>query len=138
MVVKSQIASSVVRLLRQFDPWDAFAMQLPDRLRLPFTFAPELLARDLQGLKAVAWLKHFVAQNYEGDGSATPRGGKAGPTHPVMMIYSDPSCRDFADTPMLAACPYYRQVLAALAAPPPAGRRMRLAPPPGPQQTGRH
>jgi quercetin dioxygenase-like cupin family protein len=128
MVVKSQIASSVVRLLRQFDLWDAFAMQLPDRLRLPFTFAPELLVRDLQGLNAVAWIKHFVAQNYEGDWSVIPLRGKAGATHPVMMIYSDPSCRDFADTPMLAACPYYRQVLAAFAAPLQAVRLMRLAP----------
>ena len=128
MVVKSQIASSVVRLLRQFDPWDAFAMQLPDRLRLPLHFDPELLARDLQGLNTVPWIKHFVAQNYEGDWSVIPLRGKAGATHPVMMIYSDPSCRDFADTPMLAACPYYRQVLASFAAPLQAVRLMRLSP----------
>ncbi len=103
-------------------------MQLPDRLRLPMRFDPELLARDLQALNTVDWIKHFVAQNYEGDWSVIPLRGKAGATHPVMMIYSDPSCRDFADTPMLAACPYYREVLAGFAAPLQAVRLMRLSP----------
>jgi quercetin dioxygenase-like cupin family protein len=103
-------------------------MQLPDRLRLPMRFDPALLARDLQGLNTVPWIKHFVAQNYEGDWSVIPLRGKAGATHPVMMIYSDPSCHDFADTPMLEACPYYRQVLAAFAAPLQAVRLMRLSP----------
>lgn len=103
-------------------------MRLPDRLRLPLTFDPELLARDLQRLSTVAWIKHFVQQNYEGDWSVIPLRGKAGATHPVMMIYSDPSCRDFADTPMLESCPYYRQVLASFPAPLQAVRLMRLAP----------
>lgn len=103
-------------------------MQLPDRLCLPLRFDPKLLARDLEGLSTVAWIKHFVTQNYEGDWSVIPLRGKAGATHPVMMIYSDPSCRDFADTPMLEACPYYRDVLASFAAPLQAVRLMRLAP----------
>jgi hypothetical protein len=101
-------------------------MQLPDRLRLPFTFDPDLLARDLAGLSAVGWIGHFVRQNYDGDWSVIPLRGKAGATHPVMMIYSDPTCRDFADTPMLAACPYFQQVLANFAAPLQAVRLMRL------------
>jgi hypothetical protein len=101
-------------------------MQLPDRLRLPFTFDPDLLARDLAGLSTVGWTKHFVQQNYDGDWSVIPLRGKAGATHPVMMIYSDPTCREFADTPMLAACPYFRQVLASFAAPLRAVRLMRL------------
>ena len=102
------------------------AETLPDRIRLPFSFDPHLLARDLQGLAAFDWIKHFVRQNYEGDWSVIPLRGKAGATHPVMMIYSDPTCRDFADTPMLAACPYFRQVLASFAAPLRAVRLMRL------------
>jgi hypothetical protein len=67
-----------------------------------------------------------VQQNYDGDWSVIPLRGKAGATHPVMMIYSDPTCRDFADTPMLAACPYFQQVLATFAAPLQAVRLMRL------------
>jgi hypothetical protein len=101
-------------------------MPLPDRLRLPFDFDPALLARDLEGLRAVGWTKHYVQQNYDGDWSVIALRGKAGATHPVMMIYSDPTCRDFADTPMLAACPYFRQVLDTFAAPLRAVRLMRL------------
>lgn len=101
-------------------------MPLPDRLRLPFDFDPALLARDLEGLRAVGWIKHYVQQNYDGDWSVIALRGKAGATHPVMMIYSDPTCRDFADTPMLAACPYFRLVLDTFEAPLRAVRLMRL------------
>ena len=103
-------------------------MQLPDRLRLPFTFDPDLLARDLRGLSAVGWTEHFVRQNYDGDWSVIPLRGSASAKHPVMMIYSDPTCTDFADTPMLAACPYFRQVLDTFQAPLGAVRLMRLTP----------
>jgi Aspartyl/Asparaginyl beta-hydroxylase len=101
-------------------------MQLPDRLRLPFTFDPDLLARDLAGLSTVGWTKHFVRQNYDGDWSVIPLRGQAGAAHPVMMIYSDPTCRNFEDTPMLTACPYFQQVLASFPAPLQAVRLMRL------------
>jgi hypothetical protein len=103
-------------------------MRLPDRLRLPFTFDADLLAGDLDRLSAVGWTQHFVPQNYDGDWSVIPLRGQAGATHPVMMIYSDPTCTDFADTPMLAACPYFRQVLDTFQAPLHAVRLMRLTP----------
>jgi Aspartyl/Asparaginyl beta-hydroxylase len=103
-------------------------MRLPDRLRLPFTFDPERLARDLRGFSSDGWIKHFVPQNYEGDWSVIPLRGKAGARHPVMMIYSDPTCREFEETPMLAACPYFREVLDTFAAPLRAVRLMRLTP----------
>jgi hypothetical protein len=103
-------------------------MPLPDRLRLPFNFDPGLLARDLQGLAAVGWIVHFVKQNYDGDWSVIPLRGKAGATHPVMMIYSDPTATEFEDTPMLRDYPYFREVLAAFACPLRAVRLMRLTP----------
>jgi hypothetical protein len=103
-------------------------MRLPDRLRLPFSFDPGLLARDLRSLSADGWIRHFVRQNYEGDWSVIPLRGAAGAKHPVMMIYSDPTCRAFEDTPMLAACPYFREVLGTFAAPLRAVRLMRLTP----------
>ncbi len=101
---------------------------LPDRLRLPLTFDPGLLARDLQALAAVGWIQHFVKQNYDGDWSVIPLRGKAGATHPVMMIYSDPIATEFEDTPMLRDCPYFREVLDAFACPLRAVRLMRLMP----------
>jgi Aspartyl/Asparaginyl beta-hydroxylase len=101
---------------------------LPDRLRLPLTFDPVLLARDLRGLAAVGWIDHFVKQNYEGDWSVIPLRGKAGATHPVMMIYSDPTATEFEDTPMLRDCRYFREVLGAFECPLRAVRLMRLSP----------
>jgi hypothetical protein len=104
------------------------AEKLSDRIRLPFRFDPHLLSHDLQGLTASNWIKHFVRQNYEGDWSVIPLRGKAGATHPVMMIYSDPTATQFEDTPTLKACPYFQTVLATFKCPLQATRLMRLTP----------
>jgi hypothetical protein len=103
-------------------------MPFPDRLQLPFTFDPGLLARDLKSLASVDWIAHFVQQNYDGDWSVIPLRGKAGARHPVMMIYSDPTATAFEDTPFLASCPYFRHVLNTFACPLRAARLMRLTP----------
>jgi hypothetical protein len=105
-------------------------MIYPDRLRLPLRFDPVLLARDLQTLASVEWIAHFVQQNYEGDWSVIPLRSVAGSAgrHPIMTIYSDPCATAFEDTPMLAACPYFREVLAAFACEVQCVRLMRLAP----------
>ena len=103
-------------------------MPLPDRLRLPFDFDPALLARDLEGLRAVGWIKHYVQQNYDGDWSVIPLRGVAGATHPLRMIYSDPAATAFENTPFLACCAYFREVLAAFRCPVQCVRLMRLTP----------
>jgi quercetin dioxygenase-like cupin family protein len=113
--------------IRRPDP-HRLTMQLPDRLLLPFRFDAALLQRDLRALAGVSWISHFVRQNYDGDWSVIPLRGKAGATHPVMMIYADPACRDFEDTPILNACGYFREVLATFKTPLYAARLMRLAP----------
>ncbi len=102
--------------------------RFPDRLRLPISFDPERLAGDLARLSAAEWTAHFVQQNYDGDWSVIALRGPAGARHPVQMIYPDPACVDFADTPMLAACPAFREVLGTFACPLQAVRLMRLAP----------
>jgi hypothetical protein len=101
---------------------------LPDHIRFPFAFAPDLLMRDLEALASVGWIRHFVPQNYDGDWSVIPLRGAAGATHPVMMIYSDATATEFEDTPMLQVCPYYQQVLAKFECPLQAVRLMRLTP----------
>lgn len=100
----------------------------PDRLRLPFAFDTTALQRDLAALGSSDWIAHFVTQNYTGDWSVLPLRGKAGATHPVMMIYADPTCTDFADTRFLDACPYYKDVLSRLHCPLQSVRLMRLTP----------
>lgn len=100
----------------------------PDRLRLPLDFDPTRLAADMAAISAGSWIAHFVTQNYDGDWSVIPLRGPAGARHPVQMIYSDPACPAYADTPLLAAAPYLKEVLAALACPLQAVRLMRLTP----------
>jgi hypothetical protein len=102
--------------------------RFPDRLRLPLAFDPGRLAADMAAVAAAGWTEHFVKQNYDGDWSVIALRGPSGAKHPVQMIYSDPGCTDFADTPALAAEPYFQDVLAALACPLQAVRLMRLAP----------
>lgn len=84
---------------------------IQDRVKLPLKFDPSLMKRDLESLAQVSWINHFVTQNYEGDWSVIPLRGPTGAEHPVMMIYSDPSCSNFSDTPFLKVCPYFSQVL---------------------------
>jgi hypothetical protein len=105
-----------------------FAHRFPDRLRLPLDFDPDRLAAELAGLTGIAWTSHFVTENYAGDWSVIALRAPADARHPVRMIVSDPGCRQFVDTPALAASPYFRQVLAAFACPLLAVRLMRLAP----------
>ena len=103
-------------------------MTLPDRIKLPFAFDPERLAADLETAASDVWIAHFVQQHYEGDWSVLPLRGTKGATHPVMQIYPDPSATEFADTPILARCPYFREVLARFSCPLQAVRLMRLTP----------
>jgi len=102
--------------------------RFPDRLRLPLDFEPAGLAADLANFSKAAWIEHFVKQNYDGDWSVVALRGPACARHPVQTIYSDPSCTDFTDTPMLAGSPNFRAVLAAFACPLQAVRLMRLTP----------
>jgi hypothetical protein len=101
---------------------------MQDRVKLPLQFSPDRLREDLCRLEQSAWIDHFVKQNYEGSWSVIPLRGPAGAQHPIMMIYCDPSCNDFADTPLLEACPYIREVLAAFDCPLDAVRLMKLTP----------
>jgi hypothetical protein len=102
--------------------------RFPDRLRLPLEFDPARLAAGMASFGRAEWIEHFVKQNYDGDWDVIALRGPANARHPVQMIYSDPACTDFADTPMLDACPAFREVLAAFACPLHAVRLMRLTP----------
>lgn len=103
-------------------------MVFPDRLQLPLSFDPVLLRRDLEALSATSWTAHFVQQNYEGDWSVIPLRCAAGETHPIRMIYSDPTATAFIDTPFLAGCGYFQTVIAAFACEVRSVRLMRLTP----------
>lgn len=99
-----------------------------DRVKLNLTFDPQSLQKDLSEWQSSEWIDHFVKQNYDGDWSVIPLRGPAGATHPVMMIYSDPTCTEFADTPFLDCSPYFRTVLESFNCPIQAARLMKLSP----------
>lgn len=101
---------------------------MDDRLKLPLTFDAAEMRRELGELERDAWIEHFVKQNYAGDWSVVPLRAPATAKHPVMMIYADPSCTEFVDTPLLARCPYFQKVLASFACELEAARLMKLTP----------
>jgi hypothetical protein len=82
-----------------------------DRLKLDLRFDPNRLQDDLLKLSQIEWTDHFVKQNYAGNWSVIPLRGPRAARHAVAMIYADPTCTDFADTPFLAECAYFQEVL---------------------------
>lgn len=100
---------------------------LPDRIKLPFFFNPVLLAKDLDLLSAHEWTEHFVAQHFEGSWSVIPLRGPKGETHPIRMSYSDPSQKEYTDTPFLTLTSYFPAVLSALKCPAQSVRLMKLS-----------
>jgi len=99
-----------------------------DRVKLNLAFDAKLLQEDLRRLQSHEWIDHFVKQNYDGDWSVIPLRGPATATHPVMMIYSDPTCTEFADTPFLANSEHFRSALNMFECPLQAVRLMKLTP----------
>ncbi|WP_395681428.1 aspartyl/asparaginyl beta-hydroxylase domain-containing protein [Dokdonella sp.] len=103
-------------------------MRFPDRVRLPFAFDVPAMAADLMALQGADWVEHYVKQNYSGDWSVIPLRAPAGETHPIRMIYSDPSATEWVDTPWLDRSPCLRRVIEAFHCPVTTVRLMRLAP----------
>ncbi|MEJ1970259.1 MAG: aspartyl/asparaginyl beta-hydroxylase domain-containing protein [Rhizomicrobium sp.] len=103
-------------------------MALPDRVRLPFAFDAALLQRDIAVLEAEKWVRHVARMNYDGVWDMLPLRAPAGETHPIRLVYPDPTARRFVDTALLAACPAFRAVLARFACPLRTVRLMRLTP----------
>jgi mannose-6-phosphate isomerase-like protein (cupin superfamily) len=102
--------------------------EVSDAIRFPFSFDPERLRADLVVAGSGGWTEHFVERNFDGSWSAIALRGPAYATHPVQMIYSDPTCAAFRDTPVLERCAYFREELASFACELQAVRLMQLAP----------
>jgi hypothetical protein len=98
---------------------------VPDRLRLPFHFDAARLQEDLARLGPDVWVAHFNTRQYEGEWSGVPLrsiGGVEG------RIYPDPTGRErYADTPLLARCPAFRDALATFQCPIGSARLLKLA-----------
>lgn len=70
---------------------------------------------------------HFVERNYRGEWSALALRSADGQLGHACSLPGQ-GASDYADTPLLAACPYFRAVLAALACPLGAVRLLLLGP----------
>jgi aspartyl/asparaginyl beta-hydroxylase len=101
---------------------------MTDRIKLRFRFDAAAMRRDLERLAASDWVDHFVPQHYSGAWTVLPLRAPAGAIHPIKMIYSDPGCDAYVDTPLLAKCPAIQRSLAAFECPLQAVRLMKLRP----------
>nr|AGC72027.1 aspartyl/Asparaginyl beta-hydroxylase [uncultured bacterium A1Q1_fos_500] len=93
-------------------------------LRLPLSFDVARLQGELAGLNANEWITHFNTNAYEGGWSCVPLRSVGGVAQHIMPIESDA----FADTPVLARCPYVREVLTQFKCETTSVRFMALAP----------
>jgi mannose-6-phosphate isomerase-like protein (cupin superfamily) len=103
-------------------------MFFPDHLRLPLDFDPDRLAHDLATAASSGWIGHFVRQTYDGEWDVIPLRAPLGARRPAAMVLVHPMTEHFEDTPVLAACPYFRQALGCFQTTLRAVRLMRLAP----------
>lgn len=94
---------------------------------MPLSFEPGRLQADLRRALQVPPTPHFVEQNYRGEWSALAlrsADGQLGHGHSLPGR----AAAEYIDTPLLALCPYYREVLAALACPLGSCRLLLLGP----------
>ena len=96
-----------------------------DSVKLPFRFDAGRLKADLAKITPEDWVPHFNKAYYEGDWSVVPLRSIGGSS---KQIYPDPTrMNDFADTPILDRCPYFREVRQFFECPLQAARLLRLA-----------
>ncbi len=92
-------------------------------LRLPFDFEPGRLLADLSAIRPDEWLPHFNTRIYDGEWSGVALRAPGG----KHQLYPDPTATDFAATPILDRCPYFRDVMAVFRCPLTSVRLLRLA-----------
>jgi quercetin dioxygenase-like cupin family protein len=97
-------------------------------VRLPIDFDVEALCRDLARIRDEQWTPHFNRGDYEGEWSGVALRGPAGAGHPILALTAHPGTKQWADTPLLERCTYFRHVLARFQCPLQSVRLLRLAP----------
>lgn len=73
-------------------------------VQVPFVFQAQRLADDLQHVAPNDWIAHFNTGYYKGGWDVASLRAVGGKAH---TIYPDPTATDYADTEILARCPYY-------------------------------
>ena len=93
-------------------------------LKLPLAFAPDRLAAELDLIEPDDWVPHFNTAYYEGLWSGVSLRAVGGV---AKQLYPDPTATTFANTPILARCPYFQEVLATFQCPLEAARLLKLS-----------
>lgn len=93
-------------------------------LRLPFTFDPEKLRAELARVAPDEWIPHQQKKHYEGQWSGAALRSLSGARDNLLVESHDG--QHFADTALLARCPYFQEVLAQFSCPLNAVRLLRL------------
>jgi hypothetical protein len=92
--------------------------------QFPFHFDPIRLKAELERIQPEEWTPHFNTNIYEGEWSGVALRSIAGRT---LQLYPDPTATgSFADTELLARCPYYQEVLATFHCPLTSVRLLKL------------
>jgi hypothetical protein len=100
---------------------------IPSSVKLPFRFDPGKLKEDAGRIGEAEWTRHYNQTIYEGEWSGVALRSATGTKTPVQL-YADPNATEFADTEILARCPYIQEVLASFNCPMTSVRILRLRP----------
>jgi hypothetical protein len=92
-------------------------------LRLPFCFDPTRLQGDLALLNADDWVPHFNQAYYTGEWSGAALRSVGGS---ARQLFQDPTKTEFMDTPLMARCSYFQQVMSTFECPLESIRLLRL------------
>jgi hypothetical protein len=103
----------------------AVPITVPSSLKLRPRFDVERLQADLARIVAEDFVPHFNTRYYDGDWSVVSLRAIGGDE---KKIYPDPTRTDFADTPLMARCPYIAQVVNSFPCPKLAVRFLRVRP----------
>jgi quercetin dioxygenase-like cupin family protein len=76
-------------------------------LKLPLSFDLVRLQQALASIDAAHWISHFNTSAYENGWRAIALRSVGGQLHDILPL----DHADFADTPLLSACPYIQQVI---------------------------
>jgi hypothetical protein len=93
--------------------------------KLPLRFDPRVLKWDLSRILPIDWIEHFNKNDYNGQWSVAPLRSVLGDR---SLIYPSAVTNIYRDTEILARCPYFREVLAAIECEKTAVRLMKLDP----------
>lgn len=77
-------------------------------LRLPFHFDPERLRQDLDTCVSLSWQQHYNRADYEGSWTSIALRSGSGLSGD---IFAHSSNEDWQDTPLLAQCPYFQEII---------------------------